>query len=59
MFDAPRTPSSEALTPINYVQPTLGHGLRIWWAFFWPTNLISMFLVIVVNFWLRYLYQNS
>ncbi len=59
MFDAPRAASSETLTPINYVQPNLGHGLRIWWAFFWPTTLISTFLTLVVNYWLLHLYQNS
>jgi hypothetical protein len=25
----------------NYIQPNLGHGLRIWWAFFWRNTLIS------------------
>jgi hypothetical protein len=59
MFDVPRSASSESSATINYIQPTLGHGLRIWWAFFWPTNLISTFLVIVLNYWLRYLYENS
>jgi hypothetical protein len=25
----------------GYIQPTLGHGLRIWWALFWRTTLAS------------------
>jgi hypothetical protein len=28
-------------TSNNYIQPTLGHGLRIWWAFFWRNTGIS------------------
>lgn len=26
----------------NYIQPNLGHGLRIWWALFWRTTLASV-----------------
>jgi hypothetical protein len=25
----------------DYIQPNLGHGLRIWWALFWRTTLLS------------------
>jgi len=25
----------------DYIQPNLGHGLRIWWALFWRTTLIG------------------
>lgn len=25
----------------DYIQPNLSHGLRIWWALFWRTTLIS------------------
>jgi hypothetical protein len=28
----------------DYVQPTLGHGLRIWWAFYWRNQLIAIIL---------------
>lgn len=28
----------------NYIQPNLGHGLRIWWALFWRTTLASMIM---------------
>jgi hypothetical protein len=39
--DLPKT------TPVvphsDYVQPTLSHGLRIWWALFWRTTLIDAF----------------
>jgi hypothetical protein len=31
-----------------YVQPTLGHALRVWWAFFWRNTLISDGIVIVL-----------
>ena len=32
-----------------YIQPTLGHALRIWWAFFWRNTLISVGIVIVLS----------
>jgi len=28
----------------DYIQPNLGHGLRIWWALFWRTTLINIFV---------------
>jgi hypothetical protein len=58
MFQA-RSPAVTSLLPdSNYVQPNFGHGLRIWWAFYWPTTLIGGFLLIVLNFWMRELYQD-
>ena len=58
MFEASSHACTAALPADNYVQPNVWHGLRIWWAFFWPTNLISGFLVIVHNFWMRRLYED-
>lgn len=57
MFNAPSV-SSAAAPPADYIQPTLGHGLRIWWAYYWPTNLIAAVLVFCFQFWLRKLYEN-
>ncbi|HVB08227.1 MAG TPA: hypothetical protein VNF00_04705 [Candidatus Acidoferrales bacterium] len=57
MFNAPSV-SSAAAPPDNYIQPTLGHGLRIWWAYYWPTNLIAAVLMFCFRFWLRKLYEN-
>lgn len=37
----------------NYIQPNLGYGLRIWWAFYWRTLLSSMVAIIGFNFLLR------
>jgi hypothetical protein len=59
MFDTPPAASPVPPALSNYIQPNLAHGLRIWWAFFWPTTLISMVLTIVVNYWARYFYENS
>jgi hypothetical protein len=53
MFDAPRAANSSA-PPDNYIQPNLGHGLRIWWAFYWRTALGSGVLSAGVNITLRY-----
>src|ERR1700722_5467458 len=59
MFDTPSVASPVPPALSNYIQPNLGHGLRIWWAFFWPTTLISIVATIVVNYWARYFYENS
>lgn len=59
MFDAIPVESPVPAALSNYIQPNLGHGLRIWWAFFWPATLISTVLTIVVNYWTRYFYENS
>jgi hypothetical protein len=56
-FDASlerRSPSQE-----NYIQPTLGHGLRIWWAYYWPTSLISFFIIVVLAALLRKAWEND
>jgi hypothetical protein len=58
MFDAPR-PVVSAFPPNEYIQPNLGHGLRIWWAFWWPTTLIAMALTIGINILLRRLYEDT
>ena len=42
----------------NYVQPTLGHGLRIWWAYYWPTSLVSLFVIVFLTFLLRKAWEN-
>jgi hypothetical protein len=36
------SPGARHVTPgSGYIQPNLGHGLRIWWALFWRTTLDS------------------
>jgi hypothetical protein len=42
---AVRSPSA----PDSYIQPTLGHGLRIWWAFFWRNTGISFVLTALLS----------
>jgi hypothetical protein len=59
MFDTPPAVSTVPPALSNYIQPNLAHGLRIWWAFFWPTTLISIVVTVVVNYWARYFYENS
>ncbi len=58
MFEAPSPTHASPPLNSNYIQPNLGHGLRIWWAFYWPTALVSGLLTFVLNFWLRRLYQD-
>lgn len=57
-FDAA---SLERLSPSqeNYIQPNLGHGLRIWWAYYWPTSLISILIIIVLSVLLRKAWEND
>jgi hypothetical protein len=38
-------PAAQAdLAPNDYIQPNLGHGLRIWWAFYWRNTLVALVL---------------
>ena len=48
-----------ASTFLHYVQPNLNHGLRIWWAFYWPTTLAATLLTIAANLGLRQIYENT
>jgi hypothetical protein len=60
MFEPARATSSAAAPETSgYIQPNFNHGLRIWWAFFWPTALIGTVLLIIVNAWIVYVYQHS
>jgi hypothetical protein len=59
MFDAaPESPSVPSYLR-GYIQPTFNHGLRIWWAFFWRTTLITMVLAFAINFGLRVIYEHT
>lgn len=40
-------PAPSALS--DYIQPTLAHGLRIWWAFFWRNSAISFVVAAVLS----------
>ncbi|HEV2298356.1 MAG TPA: hypothetical protein VGR72_07550 [Candidatus Acidoferrales bacterium] len=49
MFEAPET--VRASIPLDdYIQPTLNHGLRVWWAYYWPTTLAVIAVCLVVGF---------
>ena len=57
--------SSEATATVvdshgtGYIQPNLNHGLRIWWAFFWPVTLGAGILTFLGNAWIYYSYEHS
>jgi len=34
----------------DYLQPDITHGLRIWWAYYWPTTVV----VILASFWMMF-----
>jgi hypothetical protein len=42
----------------DYIQPNLGHGLRIWWAYYWPTTLITLVLSFLLGLLVRVLWEN-
>ena len=56
LFHAPEA-SRSSLPDSGYIQPTLNHGLRIWWAYYWPTILAEAFLGFFISVSLRLLYQ--
>ena len=60
MFDSVAPHEAASLTAAGsfYIQPTLNHGLRIWWAFFWPVTLIAGILTVASNFGMKYMYEN-
>jgi hypothetical protein len=58
MFNASQDCSS-ALPASDYVQPNLGHALRVWWAFYWRTSLISFVLAVGAGYGLNQLYENT
>jgi len=57
-FDAP-VPGDASRSQENYIQPTLGHGLRIWWAYYWPVSLISFFIIVGVSVLLRKAWESD
>jgi hypothetical protein len=46
--DAGPTPQAGSALS-DYIQPNLGHGLRIWWAFYWRNTLISVVLAFMLG----------
>jgi hypothetical protein len=60
MFDSVAPHEALSVTASNncYIQPTLNHGSRIWWAFFWPVTLIAGILTVVSNIGMKYTYEN-
>lgn len=55
--DRPAVPA--ALPDSDYIQPNLGHGLRIWWAFFWRDTLISVVLSAIAGIEIQIVYMRG
>jgi hypothetical protein len=53
------SPAKAALAPgpHDYIQPELGHALRVWWAYYWPTTIITFVAGILITFAVRRLYE--
>lgn len=56
MFNTP-SPASPTASDSNYIQPTLNHGLRVWWAYYWPTALLGIVIGFFLAVFLRILYD--
>ena len=56
MFE-PVRPAGHAASLSDYIQPNLSHGLRIWWAFYWPTAAAAFVLVTGFNSAIRVFLQ--
>lgn len=52
-------PSSTQFRSADYVQPNLGHAMRIWWAFYWRNAIISGILGVALNYAVRWIYENT
>jgi hypothetical protein len=57
LFDAPPARGASPFQG-DYIQPNLVYGLRIWWAYYWPTFLISSFIIGVLMILLRRAWEN-
>ena len=55
----PPASASSAAPWDAYIQATLDHALRIWWAFYWPTTIIAFVLSLGFGYLLRQLYENT
>jgi hypothetical protein len=58
MFDMPSAAHKFQPEPA-YIQPTLNHGLRIWWAYYWPTTVAAALLTFCTIYWVRVLYGRA
>jgi hypothetical protein len=58
MFNDPSA-AGPASPADEYIQPNLGHALRVWWAFYWRASLISGVLAFGAAYGLRMLYENT
>jgi len=43
----------------SYIQPDMNYALRVWWAYYWPTTLISAIFTVLLNYEIRHIYQNT
>jgi hypothetical protein len=57
LFNAPSLEGA-SFPQENYIQPNLSHCLRIWWAYYWLTFLISSFMIGVLMVLLRKAWEN-
>lgn len=51
------SPSAQTAPQENYIQPTLNHALRIWWACYWPATLIASTLAFAFAAFIRAMFD--
>jgi hypothetical protein len=57
--DSSQTRTVHASLRSDYIQPNIGHALRVWWAFYWRTSVAALVLGTVVTSLIRLMYQNG
>ena len=43
----------------SYIQPDMNYALRVWWAYYWPTNVISAIFTVLLKYEIQHIYQNT
>lgn len=46
-------------SPTSYIQPDMNYALRVWWAYYWPTSVISGIFTMLLNYEIQHIYQNT
>jgi len=56
---APHSVPLGSFSSDTYIQPNLNYALRVWWAFYWPTNLVSFVLGMLLHYGVVHLYETT
>ncbi len=48
-----------ATSSASYIPPDMNYALRVWWAYYWPTSVISAIFTMLLNYEIQHIYQNT